>query len=306
MASPIRPRRIPFTYRLQVWALRALMFVFKLSVPLRPKPPAPGPVTHHKYGSHPEETLEFTPRKPGSPERDPVVYIHGGGWVAGKKELYRGDLYFLADQGHPVFNVEYPMAPENPHPGILRSLLRALQWIRDNHPGSTSAHFMGDSAGGNLVAMLGVLSHNPELVRDVDEEAEVGTAVACSSIVSIYGVLDRLSWIKNEFPGAKAMLQSYGGEAAFLDEVSPKLAITPMDLEFSTLPPCYLSVGTADPLCESTKIFSKRIADSSNEVVTDIFEDQPHGFFNFSSRPACQEMRANILAFIARHDSKSS
>ena len=43
MASPIRPRRIPFTYRLQVWALRALMFVFKLSVPLRPKPQAPGP-----------------------------------------------------------------------------------------------------------------------------------------------------------------------------------------------------------------------------------------------------------------------
>jgi hypothetical protein len=41
-------------------------------------------------------------------------------------------------------------------------------------------------------------------------------------------------------------------------------------------------------------------------VVTDIFEGQPHGFFNFSSRPACQEMRANILAFIARNDSKSS
>jgi acetyl esterase/lipase len=79
-----------------------------------------------------------------------------------------------------------------------------------------------------------------------------------------------------------------------------------MDLEFSALPPCYLSAGTADPLCESTEIFSKRIADSSNEVVTDIFEDQPHGFFNFSSRPASQEMRANILAFIARNDSKSS
>lgn len=302
MASPIQPRSIPLTQRLQVWVLRFLMFVFKALSVFRPKPEAPGPVTQHRYGDHPEEKLEFIPRKAGSPERHAVVYIHGGGWIAGKKELYTRDLYFLADQGHPVFNLEYPMAPENPHPGILRSLLLALEWIRENHPECESAHFMGDSAGGNLATMLGILSHNPELIRDIDALAIPRTAVSCCSVVSIYGVLDRLSWIKNEFPGSRAMMNSYGGEAAFHDEVSQDLAITPMDLMFDSIPPCYLAAGTADQLCESTEIFSKRIEGGANEVVTRIFEGEGHGFFNFAWRPASEELRRDITEFIERHD----
>lgn len=302
MASPVQPRSIPFSQRLQVFVLRFMMAVFKAASVLRSKPPAPGPVTEHQYGDHRDERLDFIPRKAGSPERHAVVYIHGGGWIGGNKELYTGDLFFLADEGHPVFNVEYPMAPERPHPAMLRSLLLALEWIRENHPECASAHFMGDSAGGNLCTMLGVLSHNPELIRDIDGDALPRTAVACDSIVSIYGVLDRLSWITNKFPMSTAMLNSYGGEAAFREEVPQDLAITPMDLKFDALPPCYLGVGTADPLCESTRIFSKRLEGNSSETETRIFEGEKHGFFNFTNRPASQELRSDIIAFIARHE----
>ncbi|MBW2291327.1 MAG: alpha/beta hydrolase, partial [Deltaproteobacteria bacterium] len=200
MASSIQPTSIPRTsipptaitwvQRLGVFLLRVVMAIFKLSLRFRSTPPAPGPVTTHRYGEHPDQTLQFIPRKPGSVERAPVVYIHGGGWIAGKKELYTGDLFFLAEQGHPVFNIEYPLAPENPHPAILRSLLLALGWVRENHPEFESAHFMGDSAGGNLAMMLGVLSRNPELIRDVDASALPRTALSCQSVVSLYGVLD--------------------------------------------------------------------------------------------------------------------
>ncbi|MFT5441919.1 MAG: acetyl esterase/lipase [Myxococcota bacterium] len=303
MASSIAPNPISPMHRFGVLVLRALMAVFGLVVKLRPKPPAPGPVTNHRYGDHRDETIEVIPRKPGSPKRTPVVYIHGGGWIAGKKELYTGDLFFLADQGHPVFNVEYPMAPERPHPAMLRSLLTALEWIRANYPECESAHFMGDSAGGNLVAMLGLLSDNPDLVRDIDPDARPGTAVACASIVSIYGVLDRLSWIENKFPLSPAMLSSYAGAAGFEKEVGPELAITPMDLKFGQIPPSYLCAGTKDQLCDSTRLFAKRIESSKNEVMMSIFEGEAHGFFNLSWRPASQELRKEILQFISRHES---
>jgi acetyl esterase/lipase len=278
------------------------MGAFKLSLRFRKQSNPPGPVSLHSYGEHRDETLQYIPRKPGSPERAAVVYIHGGGWIAGKKELYTADLFFLAEQGYPVFNVEYPLAPENPHPALLRSLLKALEWIRANHPEFETVHYMGDSAGGNLAMMLGLLSNNPSLVQDITPAAASGTALGCHSVVSIYGVLDRLSWIDNKFPLSRAMLESYAGKAAFLQDVAPSLAITPMDLEFESIPASYLAAGTEDQLCDSTEMFAKRLEGSPNEVTLSIFEGEAHGFFNMYWRPAYEEMRVEILEFLDRND----
>ena len=41
-------------------------------------------------------------------------------------------------------------------------MLAALAWIRSEHPQVDAVHLMGDSAGGNLVLMLGILLANPE------------------------------------------------------------------------------------------------------------------------------------------------
>ena len=86
---------------------------------------------------------------------------------------------------------------------------------------------MGDSAGGNLATMLGVLSRNPEFIRDIDPTGTPRTALACYSVVSLYGVLDRLSWIDNQFPLSKVMLESYAGKAAFEREVDPSASFRP-------------------------------------------------------------------------------
>jgi acetyl esterase/lipase len=282
--------------------MRAVIVVLRVLMVLRRRPAPPETVTQHSYGSHPRETLEVIGADPNATPRAPVVYIHGGGWIACNKELYTADLYFLAEQGHTVFNVEYPLAPETPHPGILQSLLRALEWIRENHPSCTHAHFMGDSAGGNLVTMLGLLCENPERIADIDAEAPQRTGVSCLSVISIYGVLDRLSWLEHGFPLSGAMLESYGGKTAFEEKVGPDLAITPMDLEFDASPPLYLCGATQDPLCESTRIFAERMKGSPVEVQVEYFEGEQHGFFNLSWREASQELRRQILAFAARHE----
>lgn len=82
------PTAITWVQRLGVFLLRAIMAIFKLSLRFRSTPPAPGPATTHRYGEHPDQTLQFIPRKPGSVERAPVVYIHGGGCylVAGTED----------------------------------------------------------------------------------------------------------------------------------------------------------------------------------------------------------------------------
>jgi hypothetical protein len=223
---------------------RLVSLIFGVGQLMRRPPKPPSGVQEHAYGSHPAEKLEFLAPRSGAPERAAIVYFHGGGWIAGSKKSYTRFLSFLAEAGYPIFNVEYPLAPENPHPGILRSLFEALDWIRSKHPELRGVHVMGDSAGGNLAMMIGLLAANPELAQAVDPARAEGLALSCHSVVLLYGVLDRLSWIEDGFPGAEKMLESYGGRAAFEAEVGPELATTPRDLAFVSAPASCLATGT--------------------------------------------------------------
>lgn len=170
MAHSLVPTRLSLQRRFGLLLARWIMAFFLLIEKLRPSPRSPSSVALSRYGPDEAETVQRIARSAGSPERAPVVFIHGGGWIIGKKELYTRELFFLADAGYPVFNVEYPTAPENPHPGILLSLLNALRWIRREEPGVDAVHLMGDSAGGNLAMMLGILSANPRLLVDLEFE----------------------------------------------------------------------------------------------------------------------------------------
>ncbi len=283
--------------RLGLRALRGGMRAAAASVRLRKKQ-TPGAVIQHQYGGHPDERLEFIEASKDAPRRAPLVYIHGGGWVAGKKELYTQELAFLANEGYPVFNLEYPLAPEHPHPHLLLSLLSALHWIRDRHPEFDGVHLMGDSAGGNLALMLGILMENQGLIRHLDPDYAPRLPGALS-VVSIYGVLDRLSWIEHGFPGSTMMLQSYGGKPAFETEVPTHLALTPMDLEFEILPPTFINAGSKDQLAESSRICGEAFQKRFERVETKVYPGEAHGFFNRANRPASQELRRDILAFLA-------
>lgn len=272
----------------------------RVSVWLRRPPKPPGDVREHRYGPDPAQRVDEIAPRADAPERLPVVHLHGGGWIIGKKESYTRILSFLAEAGHRVYNVEYPLAPECPHPLQLRRLLGVLDWLAKERPGTRAYHVMGDSAGGNLAMMLGLLAANPGLVGAVDPDRDPALPLRCASVVSLYGVLDRLSWIEDGFPGAELMMRTYAGEAAFEPEVDAGLAITPLDLDFAEVPPTLLAVGTEDPLLRSSRIFAERLAAGGHEHVLKEYPDAGHGFFNFGRRSAAAEaLNADVLAFLA-------
>jgi acetyl esterase len=267
------------------------------------RPPAPPkPVREESYGQHPAERVEIIAPRAGTPTRAPIVYIHGGGFIAGKKELYTRYLTPFAEAGYPIFNLDYPLAPEHPHPHLLRSLFAALDWIQQNQSEITGFHVMGDSAGGNLAMMLGLLSENPGLVADADPLRTAGLALRCHSVVSLWGLLDRLSWIEDGFPGAANALECYGGRDAFAHEVGPELAITPMDLAFDAAPPSFIGVGTKDRLRRSSQMFADRLAAGPGNVVHKEYEGERHGFFCFGSSRSAPQLNADILAFLGSVD----
>jgi len=299
MADLPAARRLRPGQRLGVLAWRTAMKTATLSTKFR-KRSIPGGISHHAYGPHPAERLESIEARADAPVRPPVVYIHGGGWICGSKEFYTDDLAFLAEAGHPVFNLEYPLAPEHPHPWILLSLLKALGWIREQYPDYEAVHLIGDSAGGNLALMLGILSANPALSKLLDP-APCQPTPRPQSIVSLYGVLDRLSWIEERFPSAALMLECYAGAGALEREAGPEYAVTPMDLSFETLPPTLIVTGSKDPLAESSRICAERLKSGFDRVQYQVYAGEAHGFFNRRRRPASQQLRRDILDFLARH-----
>jgi acetyl esterase/lipase len=252
-----------------------------------------------RYGTHRDETLDHLPASDGTTVREPVVFFHGGGWMMGSTDAYSHDLQFLADAGYPVFNVEYPKAPETGHPWILRSVFKALAFVRETFPDVKAVHLMGDSAGGNLAIMAALKTENPELLKAIAPTLKPANLPRVLSVTSLYGVYDRGTCLNGSIFGADTMIESYGGPGALGATVDEHHAITPMDLAFAKHPPCLLICGDGDPLLVSQNIYAARLKTSGHKVTTKVYPGAIHAFFNLTdSRPKAAS-REDILEFLS-------
>jgi acetyl esterase len=303
MAHDVPPTPLGLRRRFDLLVARVIAVLLAAVDKLRRHPEPPAPITEHRYGPHPRETLQLIPPKPEAPRRTPIVFIHGGGWIIMDSRLWTRELIDFASHGYPVFNVEYPLAPERPHPLMLRSLLQALGFIRERHPEVDRVHLMGDSAGGNLVMMLALFSANPELLQDLGPGAPSEVPLRVQSVVPLYGIIDRTTSRRNRFPGIDLMMEAYGGREALEDEVARNKAITPMDLEFDACPPCFLVAGAKDRLADGTRALEKRMSHMPIEMTCKVYEGERHGFFSMPWRPRYAELRRDIFAFLDKHES---
>jgi acetyl esterase len=251
-----------------------------------------------RYGLHRDETLDHIAATDGVPARNPVVFFHGGGWMMGSTDAYSHDLLFLTEAGYPVFNVEYPKAPDTPHPWILRAVLKALAFVRAQYPDADAVHLVGDSAGGNLAVMAGLLIENPEFIAAVDPAFDAATLPHALSVTSLYGVLDRGTCLNGSIFGADTMIESYGGPGALGAAVDEFHAITPMDLAFTKHPPCLLICGDADPLLASQHLYSERLQKSGHSFTAKVYPNAVHAFFNLTDSRPKAESRKDILEFL--------
>jgi acetyl esterase len=87
-----------------------------------------------------------------------LVYLHGGGWVAGSVETHDPFCRLLSGAAEVIIaSVEYRMAPEHPYPAAVDDTLTAVGWAHQ-HAGEwrgdvTRVALGGDSAGANLAAV---------------------------------------------------------------------------------------------------------------------------------------------------------
>ena len=94
-----------------------------------------------------------------------LVYFHGGGWVIGNLESHDGTARWLANRaGVAVASVDYRLGPEHVFPAAVDDCWAATNWVAANSAdlGIDPNRLVvgGDSAGGNLAAVIALLARD--------------------------------------------------------------------------------------------------------------------------------------------------
>jgi acetyl esterase len=100
--------------------------------------------------------------RPSIEARAAIIWMHGGGWVLGDLDSHDGLCRSLANtSGAVVLAVQYRLAPEDPFPAGLADAIEATRLIvaQADELGIDPMRVAigGDSAGGNLVAVVSQL-----------------------------------------------------------------------------------------------------------------------------------------------------
>jgi monoterpene epsilon-lactone hydrolase len=84
-----------------------------------------------------------------------ILYLHGGGMVAGSHATHRALTWRLADGvGVPLYAADYRLAPEHPFPAAIDDVTTAYRALVARGFSTGRVIVAGDSAGGNLTFAL--------------------------------------------------------------------------------------------------------------------------------------------------------
>jgi acetyl esterase/lipase len=219
-----------------------------------------------------------------------VLYLHDGGWCAGKIENERDFCAEVAARGFVVVSLDYPLAPEHPFPRAVEDAVYALRWVVRNaarHGGDPERVVVaGSSAGANIgaAAALAVSPGGPA----VDGGDLAGVPVALSGTLFLYGVYDFRTLTME--PGEYANLVEMMFNLAYLGPhflsrhldplVSPRHA-----KNLGRFPPTYLACGARDTLLPQTFDFARALVDAGASTTVSIVPDVDH-FIRIRPRPA--------------------
>lgn len=178
--------------------------------------------------------------EPGSPT---ILSVHGGGWRGGDKAQpqWRDVCEWLASEGYVVFQPNYRLAPDHPFPAALDDLESVIDWIDDDaqverfgHDPSRLGAF-GDSAGGNLVALLAT-THDRAATEPIDAVVELSAPLDLTREGIDRGDLDA---------GFQRVQLDYLGCASYDDCPAARVA-SPMYEVDSSDPPFFVVAATDD------------------------------------------------------------
>jgi acetyl esterase/lipase len=110
------------------------------------------------YGPHPRHRLDLYLPDGLKDFAPAVVFLYGGGWRSGTREIYRFVGQCFAAAGLPVAIPDYRVYPPTIFPGFVEDAANAVAWVARNltAPGGAARPLIlvGMSAGSHIAALL--------------------------------------------------------------------------------------------------------------------------------------------------------
>ena len=203
-------------------------------------------------------------------DRGTVLYLHGGGYVAGSAAKWRPITAGLARLARRrVFSLDYRLSPEHRFPAALDDAVAAYRWLLDQGVPARSIAVAGDSAGGGLTLAT--------LLRARDDGLPLPTCAVCFS-----------PW--TDLAGTGESLHRNDGRCAtfrpanipdfarvYLGDASPlNPYASPVFADLNGLPPILLQVGSIELLLDDARRVHDKIRRAGGASRLDVFDGTFH------------------------------
>ncbi|MFC2079650.1 alpha/beta hydrolase fold domain-containing protein, partial [Candidatus Bipolaricaulota bacterium] len=211
-----------------------------------------------------------------------VIWVHGGGWRAGSKN----NTYAPTTLGeeYAVASIDYRLSGAATFPAQIHDVKAAVRWLRGHADqyGFDPSRFgaWGSSAGGHLVALLGVSCGNADLEGTIGEYLDESSCV--QAVCDFYGPTDLLALPEQR--GAAAARQPTAEDLLLggMAEELPTLAglASPLSHVSSGLPPFLIMHGSDDLVVpvEQSLVFNEALGATGVESTLIIIAGAGHGF----------------------------
>ena len=228
-----------------------------------------------------------------------IAYFHGGGWVVGDLASHDASCRLIAAvTGCVVVAVDYRLAPEHPFPAAVEDSVAAYAWIQRNHgilgtaPGVVGV--MGDSAGGNLAAVV-AQETRPGRRSAVDDvpppvaQCLIYPALDARFVTESFRVMGDRFFLTRE--GMEAFRAHYVPDPADYGDVRASPALCE---DLDGLAPAVVVTAGFDPLRDEGTAYAAALAGAGVAVEYRCYDDMVHGFFGMGVVPDCLALATEV------------
>jgi acetyl esterase len=210
-----------------------------------------------------------------------VVFFHGGGWVIGDLESHDHMARAIASKAEcVVVAVDYRLAPEHKFPAAADDAWAALEYVATHADelgvDASRIAVAGDSAGGNLAAVVSVQARDAEHVEVIQQ-------------VLLYpvtdGACDRPSMTENAegYMLTRGAMDWFHEQYAGSEDDLTDPRYSPIYGDLAGVAPAVVVTAEFDPLRDQGEAYAIALTDAGVDVVHTTYEGMIHGFFSMDA-----------------------
>ncbi len=230
-----------------------------------------------------------------------ILYMHGGGYIAGSPETHLNMLLSLARMSSiQVFAIDYSLSPESMFPKAIDDAVSSYNALLEKGFKSENIFIGGDSAGGNLtlVTTLKLQKLNQKLPSKLfllspwtDLTGE-GRSIKDNSKSDPYLSYD--NWLNTALSMQKTVKEWYAPNQDYKNPL-----ISPVFAKYSNFPETLIQVSNIEILFSDSLDVADQIRKGKNKVNLTVYNNVPHVWQIFGFLPEAKQALREISQFLS-------